>query len=329
MGFRIGFGFLILGFGVLPVLTYVVGILTLGTVHGFVGDFFFVSTWPTNFCLYAAAAGFGWGFGFGDIRRSVAFGITICLALGLGVPALLNLLPRNEIAQYSKADRVTVPKIPASPQVIAVLTPPKSDGWSAPYNETQCTLFCQRLLYGGHRKAVLMGAAPKSGRPEDAVRLIRYSVEYRDYCPHVELPLASTLSKESAMWGSHTTSDRVSQLIENGHCLIAEPGDIADADVAGIWTTSDSSTWQAARSTSGTIASAREEVFVKQDGSWESLSRQSRSQGSVVAMPFLLQGLMWRYRPVRKDIITKSGTPVELSEDLFMNAMRPWMKRPV
>lgn len=320
MAFRWGLGFLALAIVGIPVLSYISMIFTFS-------DFLEKNVWLITLCLYASAAAFGWGLGFGDHRKSLFFSTTGCLALAFGFPAMLNLVTQSEIDDRSAADDANVPQIPASPKVIALLTPASTGGPGDLYGETACTLFCQRLLFGGHRKAVLAGATPSSSRPEDAVNLVRYSIEPQDSCPPTELPQTSTLSNESAIWGSHPTSDKVSELIENGQCLVVRLGDIAEAEVAGVWSTSDAETWQGVNVINGAIGSSREEIFVKKDRIWHSAARQTLSGGSYALAPFRLDGFVTNFRVARKDI-SNNSSGTGLSIDLFMNAMRKWMPKP-
>ena len=321
MAFRLALAFLALAAFGLPILSIISMVLTFSA-------FFDRIVWLVTVCFYGATASAGWGLGFGNLGKSLIGTSVACLALAFGVPAGLNAFTKSEIAGLSASDTESLPTIPPDPKVIAILSPMRSERGRNLYDEKACELFCQRLLYGGHRRAVLMGATPPSGLPEDASELVRYSIEDRESCPPTDLSLTTGLSNETMMWGAHPTSDAVSILIANGHCLVEQQGSISEADVAGVWSSSNQATWQSVRNNSGAVGSGREEVFVKRNGEWESLARQSRGLGSAVSMPFHLDGSVSKYRIAREDLLLASGERQPQSLDIFMNSMRKWMPKP-
>lgn len=272
--------------------------------------------------LYLSVANLGWTIGSPQLFSSVLGSTLAVMILALGVPAGLSALAISLADEAGADDTTAVLKFEA-PKIVALLKPVdtgRSVDWRT---ELHCALLCQRLLYGGNRDAVLVGASPVTGHPAAATKLRRFSAEYRERCPATDVPEAGTLEGEHSVFGTYPTSDAVQQRIAQGRCLISADGDISEADMAGVWTRSESREFARSRRSVNVVASHRVEVFVKENGSWQSLARSTERHFARVATPLRLVSAGFGFR-------AKSIDERQAADDPYIveHILRPWTPKP-
>lgn len=305
-------GLLVFGFVIFPVLVVLLALfgVNLGLDPG---------AGCTPF-LYLAVGTLGWTIGRDGRERSVAGAGAAIALVAFGLPAALNALTSAREREAAAADR-PAPADLEQPTVVAILQPYVTgrDGkWPV---ETDCTLLCQRLLYSGGMKSVLMGATPADGNPESAGSLVRYRIEERDSCPEVKVPFAGALSGESHVWGSSPTSDAVKSAIANGRCLIAEEGRIAEADLVTMRTDSGWNARAKSAKPGGGIAIWRDEVFAKKGNGWARVARESGREFALVATPLRFTGHSY-------DLAGTEERNVPLG-NLAGDVLKPWAGPPL
>ena len=243
-----------------------------------IGTLLWVSTGADSFLalaplgttlLYAAAATFGWALGQPNPLRALAVSLGCVIMLGLGVPFLFNTWLSSKLEGLAASDAALHNEAP-SPQIIALLQRKAIRGERE--TETDCALLCQRLLYTGGRKAVLAGAIPQTGQPDDAVGLVRYWIETKPTCPTTEVPKAAVLYGERYEFGRDRTSDYIEQQIAKGRCLMSGPSDIAEADTAALDIPFHSGS-QAQYRVGGGIDTAGAALFQRISSQWTLVSR--------------------------------------------------------
>ena len=305
-------GLLVFGFVIFPVLVVVLSLfgINLGMNPG---------AGCTPF-LYLAVGTLGWTIGRDGRARSAAGAAAAIALVAVGLPAALNALTSAREAEAAAAD-LPAPADLEPPAVVAILAPhePSSNGkWPV---ETDCTLLCQRLLYSGGMKSVLMGATPAGGSPGSAGSLVRYRIEDRAQCPEVKVPFAGALSGESHVWGSSPTSDAVKLAIANGRCLIAEEGRIAEADLVTMRIASPWSARARSAKPGGGIAIWRDEVFVRGGSGWKRVARESGREFALVSIPLRFTGYSY-------DLAGSEVRHVPLGT-LAGDVLKPWAGPPL
>lgn len=282
MGILRPFFWLLIGFGLAPIVNIMLAILSIGR-----GEMFnFPVDAIATLCLYLFAADLGWLLLGQSLPMGLAGAASAAALLGYGVPAVVNASIAAKSSEVISADAVPVDM--GKPQVLALLTPYEKsrDKWQV---ETDCEILCQRLLYWGGRKAVLMGATPPSGIPTDATGLIRYSIERRSSCPPVKVPDASVMSGQMRYGNSYATSETVQNKIGWGECLVTAVGSIAEADVVTIKSEPNSADWMRAGSRAGPLAIWRSDVFRRTDAGWVKVGRSTTRRFSRAKLPLSLR----------------------------------------
>lgn len=156
----------------------------------------------------------------------------ILAAISIVMPQIWNRPFHNEVAELTSQDR-TWDGFSAPVKNLAIIVPPPP--WT-PAPASNCSEFCQRLLYNGSVDSVLAGPVGRIAMTppfKGTERLVRFRIERRQTCPAINLPAAGTWPGENFKgqfsYGT-VVSDRVKARIASGECLIEEPAELSTAD---------------------------------------------------------------------------------------------------
>ncbi|MEO9131420.1 MAG: hypothetical protein ABI240_09445 [Sphingomonas sp.] len=303
-------------------LYFAPAILSIGSAHPIEFPVSAVAT----LCLYLFAADLCWTLSSQSIPMRLAGAAGAVLLLGYGVPAAVNAGVSGLSREAASAD--AIPASVGTPEVIALLTPYRQKGgkWQV---EADCEILCQRLLYKGDRKAVLMGSTPPSGTPGAATGLVRYSIERRSTCPPVKVPEASVMPGQMQYGNSNATSESVQSRIDMGECLIAQPGAISEADGVAVKSKPDFGDPLRAGHSAGPVVAWRSTVFHRIDAGsskagWVKVGQATDRGFSRVRSPLRvrLNGLVPSLLDSRNDV-ARSSDP-----DMIEHMLAPWLAWP-
>jgi hypothetical protein len=220
----------------------------------------------------------------------------ILAAISIVMPQIWNRPFHNEVAELTSQDR-TWDGFSAPVKNLAIIVPPPP--WT-PAPASNCSEFCQRLLYNGSVDSVLAGPVswiamtpPFNGTE----RLVRFRIERRQTCPAINLPEAGTWPGENFKgqfsYGT-VVSDRVKARIAAGECLIEEPAELSTADAIvvhgevkrGVDAFIFDKPW---KPYADTITARRLSAFVRDDDRrFAEVFRQTEIEAKPVFMPLLV-----------------------------------------
>lgn len=304
--------FAFIGLPVLMIPAYTIGF-----------DLFTVAPDIAATCLYLAVANLGWTLGSPNLIRSVFAATAAIFLLAFGLPSMLNAAFGAEAQAEAATDQTAEAKLEA-PSVVALLNPYETDRTGTKWStESDCTLLCQRLLYGGNRVSVLMGATPSDGNPASAEELTRYSIQQRPTCPTIRVPAAGAMPGEHHVLGTYPTSDAVTQSIARGRCLVSSPGDISEAQVVGMWTAPSTKDFISARQAGGGVATHRVEMFTRSGPSWQRFARSTERLFASARSPFWLKGDGFTFRPLDDEERSSGDDPY-----IVERVLKPWLGKP-
>jgi len=223
------------------------------------------------------------------------------VSAALAVIALANIPPTlvNDATERDEQAWISSDVSPNSPIVqgdtIALLQPPSREERDHPGSSTDCDELCQRLLFNGAFKRVLMANSAKGAElklPESD--LVAYHLEQRKRCPATRIP---TNNARWSIWdGSLVSSQNARDRVAFGECLIEEHASIKDADLVfverDISESRDITRWSLKPFTYGV---RRIELLQRKGPELLPLYRLTQVDSNYIARPFVIGISDWQF----------------------------------
>ena len=154
-------------------------------------------------------------------KHHVIVAVSLLLACAFAIPYIENFVQRKDIEKMVSSD-VSGETIKELPDIIALLETPARNGMQE--KSSLCGGLCQRLLYNGAVKRVLVGKPVDLDRGVvPKIELTAYFIEKREDCPAADIPEASSdLYIIGRVRRPESPEDAVRLRISAGECLLRE-----------------------------------------------------------------------------------------------------------
>jgi hypothetical protein len=202
--------------------------------------------------------------------------LVIVAAVLTGIPALCNIPVQLKIRELIDGDVTLAHPVTTAGTIVLHFTPSKK-------SSQQCTSLCERLLYSGTAKRVIMAEWPYEATSLPADKpLAAYTILRQDMCPPV--PQGS-----SSLVADHALS---------GHCLIREQATLTDAHlmlservISVKWKKDIPEQWNLIKDTS--IEARRLQLLEKSDSGWKAIDRKTQVEAIILAPVLHLAPIGW------------------------------------